>query len=222
MSNSKLASERSVWLKEYCKRTGAAKAKSDKQKGPIIMIVIPLMVGGVIGYLIYNGGLNDPQTASTIKILAIIGGAILVFALLLTALGKKKNVTSRTEENLNELLTTEAEVKAFDTQMSEEPLFKVGLDSLNYFAVNGDYFYERFSDLGNETYTFVRIKDIASLHYVVKIKGLEKEYIIDFRDGKGDVLLNGRLDSKSKFDTLKAGLDSVISGLESYEEDSGE
>ena len=218
MSNSNLASEKSVWLKEYVKRAGGAKAKSDKQKGPILMTVIPLMLGGVVGYLIYNGGLNDPQTASTIKILACIAGAILVLGLILIALSKKKNVTSRTEECLNELLTTEAEVKSFDVQMSEEPLFKVGLDSLNYFAANGDYFYERFSALGNETYTFVRIKDIASLHYVVKIKGLEKEYIIDFRDNKGDVLLNGRLDSSKKFNALKEGLSKVLSDLESVEE----
>ncbi|MCR5615393.1 MAG: hypothetical protein K6F45_04435 [Saccharofermentans sp.] len=175
-----------------------------------------------MGYLIYNGGLNDPQTMNTIKILSIIAGAILVFGFILIALGKKKNVTSTTEDSLNALLGTADEVKAFDTQMSDEPLFKVGVDSNNYFAATRDYFYNRYPALGNETYCFAKNKDIASVHYIVKIKGLEKEYIIDFRNGSGDVLMSGRLDSKGKFDKLMEGLGSVISGLESVEESDGE
>ena len=65
-----LASENSVWLKEYVKRVSGAKAKSDKSKGPIILIVIPLLLAAGIGFAIYNGGLNDPQTLNTIKILS--------------------------------------------------------------------------------------------------------------------------------------------------------
>ena len=47
-----LASENSVWLKEYVKRVSGAKAKSDKQKGPIILIVIPVLIGVFIAFTI--------------------------------------------------------------------------------------------------------------------------------------------------------------------------
>ena len=81
MSN--LASENSVWLKEYVKRTSSAKAKSDKKKGPVFLIVIPCVFAAIIGLMIYNGGLNDPQAFNTIKILGIIAGAVIGSRILL-------------------------------------------------------------------------------------------------------------------------------------------
>ena len=84
-----LASENSVWLKEYVKRVSGAKAKSDKSKGPIILIVIPLLLAAGIGFAIYNGGLNDPQTLNTIKILSCIAGGILVLGIITSPQGQR-------------------------------------------------------------------------------------------------------------------------------------
>lgn len=218
MSN--LASENSVWLKEYVKRTSSAKAKSDKKKGPVFLIVIPCVFAAIIGLMIYNGGLNDPQAFNTIKILGIIAGAILVLGIILIAAGKKKNVTTRTETNLNELLKSVDDVNAFDEQMSQEPLFVVKNDANNFFASTRDFFYERFSDMGNETYTFVKLKDIASVHYVIIKKGIEinHECIFDLRDVNGDVILNGRFDSTKKLEELTGYLGSAITVVEDPEQ----
>lgn len=219
-----LASENSVWLKEYVKRVSGAKAKSDKQKGPIILIVIPVLIGVFIGFTIYNGGLNDPQTLNTIKILGGIGGAILVLGLILIAVGKKKNVTTRTETNLNELLRSVDEVKAFDAQMAEEPVFVVANDANNCFAATKDYLYKKFSDLGNETYTFVRLKDIASLHFQLQLtKGaIGKDYILDFRDADNQVLLNGYVSGRAKLDQLAESMSYVLAGVRMVEDESSD
>lgn len=218
MANSNIASANSTWLKEYVKRTTGAKAKSDKNK-PIILIIIPVMLGAVVGFLISKGGLNDPQTIGTIKILSIIAGIILLFAILMIALGKKKNVTSETENSLNELLKTPEEVKAFDEQMAQSPVFVVK-DGANYcFAATKDYLYRKYSDMGNEAYCFARLKDIASLHYVsVKGTGLDKSYIVDLRDKDGNVLINGNISNTVNLNIFKEYLVSVIADLEEKED----
>ena len=210
MGKSKIATENSAWLQEYLKRTSGAKKKSNGNK-KIILIIIPLMLAVGIGAIIYNGGLNDPQFLNTIKILACIAGAILVLAIILIAAGSKKNVTSRTEDNLNELIRSSGEAKDFDKQMSVNPVFKVEIDELNYFASTRDYLYKRFSDMGNETYTFVRLKDIDSLHYsMAKVKGLKKEFYIDLRDGNGKVLMNGRVTSPAKLTSFQESIQSLV------------
>lgn len=214
-----LASENSVWLKEYVKRVSGAKAKSDKSKGPIILIVIPLLLAAGIGFAIYNGGLNDPQTLNTIKILSCIAGGILVLGIILIAVGKKKNVTTRTETNLNELLRSVDEVKAFDAQMASEPVFVVGNDKNNYFAATKDYLYKRFPDLGNETYTFVRLKDIASLHFQLTRGATDKDYLLDFRDEGGQVLLSGYVSGRDKLDQLAQGMSYVLAGVKMVEDE---
>ena len=213
-----LASENSVWLKEYVKRVSGAKAKSDKSKGPIILIVIPLLLAAAIGFMIYNGGLNDPQAISTIKILSCIAGGILVIGLILIAVSKKKNVTTRTETNLNELLRSVDEVKAFDAQMASEPVFQVGNDKNSYFAATKDYLYKRFPDLGNETYTFVRLKDIASLHFQLTRGATDKDFLLDFRDANGQVLLSGYVSGRDKLDQLAEGMSYALAGVKVVEE----
>lgn len=219
MGNSKIASENSAWLKEYLKRTSGAKKKSNGNK-KIILIIIPIMLAAVIGFMIYNGGLNDPQALNTIKILGIIAAVIFVFAIILIALGNKKNVTSRTEDCLNELIKTAEEAKDFDKQMAVNPVFKVEIDQLNYTAATRDYLYNRFSDMGNETYTFIRLKDIASLHYSpAKSKDiLKKEFYVDWRDSSGKVLMNGRVTSPAKLVSLQEGVQPLVPDIRFVQE----
>lgn len=219
MGNSKIASENSVWLKEYLKRTSGAKKKSNGNK-KIILIIIPIVLAALIGFMIYNGGLNDPQTMHTIKILGVIAAVIFVFAVIMIALGNKKNVTARTEDCLNELIKTADEAKDFDKQMAVKPIFKVEIDELNYTAATRDYLYNRFSDMGNETYTFIRLKDIASLHYSpAKSKDiLKKEFYVDWRDSSGKVLMNGRVTSPAKLVSLQEGVQPLVPDIRFVQE----
>ena len=213
-----LASENSKWLREYVKRTEAAHKKSGGNKW-IIFIIIPVMIAGFIGITIANGDLNDPQTMNTVKILGIVGGAILLLGILMIAKGGKKNVTSRTVDNLNELLTSPEEVSAFDEQMSAPPVLLVENKVNGSFGATKDYFFHRFSDMGNDTYEFCRLSDIGSFN----CKGgkgdmINRSYYVDIRDRSGNMLMHGSLESAKRVEMLNDGIRSLISEVKFAEE----
>lgn len=208
-----LASENSKWLKEYTQRVDKLRNKSNGNKW-LIPLIITIILGVFIGIMIANGGLNDPQKMGGIKILGVIAGVMLLVSIILIAKGKKKVASSRTADNLNELLQSVDEVKAFDAQMAQSPVFKVENSSDNYFFATRDFFGVRFSDMGDETYTFVHVRDIDSLHYqAIKGDGLKFEYLFDLRNAKGEVLLNGHLENTECLRSLEDGLQRVLSGL---------
>lgn len=208
---SKFASEHSVWLKEYTKRVKKAKAKSNGNK-KIIPIIIFLMAGGLDAYLIFaKDGLNDPQLQGPVKGIAIGAGIMLVLSILLIALGKKKDVTIRTTSNLNELLTSVEAVKDFDAQMQAAPVFKVEIDANACFFATKDYLVEKFPDLGNETYSFVRLSDIAEFHYCgIKKNGKVQSIAFDIRDRSGNVIMNGILYSMKEVNALCDGISQSV------------
>ncbi|MBR5418562.1 MAG: hypothetical protein IK109_11125 [Clostridiales bacterium] len=208
---SKFASEHSTWLKEYCKRVKKAKAKSNGNK-KIIPIIIFLMAGGLDAYLIFaKDGLNDPQLQGPVKGIAIGAGIMLLLSILLIALGKKKDVTIRTTSNLDELLTSVEAVKDFDEQMKAAPFFKVEIDANACFFATKDYLVEKFPDLGNETYSFVRLSDIAEFHYCgIKKNGKVQSIAFDIRDRSGNVIMNGILDSMRKVNALSDGISQCV------------
>jgi len=209
----KLASENSKWLKEYTQRVDKLRNKSNGNKW-LVPLIITIILGVFIGIMIANGGLNDPQKMGGIKILGVIAGVMLLVSIILIAKGKKKVASSRTADNLNELLQSVDEVKAFDAQMAQSPVFKVENSSNNYFFATRDFFGVRFSDMGDETYTFVHVRDIDSLHYqAIKGDGLKFEYLFDLRNAKGEVLLNGHLENTECLRSLEDGLQRVLSGL---------
>lgn len=220
MSN--LASENSSWLKSYAERVNKARGKSNGNKW-IIPVIMTIIMGGLIGLMIANGGLDDPERLSTIKLLGVIAGVMLLLSVILIAKGKKKKASLRTEDNLNELLTSKEEVAAFDAQMSSEPVFKVENSSNDCYFATKDYFGRKFSDMGDETYEFIHIRDIASIHYRgMKGSGIGRSYFMDLRDASGNVLMNGMVANRSRLDSLKEDLSKVISDTRFVEEGSGE
>ena len=214
------ASENSKWLKSYTQRVNQAKSKSNGNKF-IIPLVITILIGGFIGLTIANGGLEDPQKLNTIKILGAIGGVMLVLSILLIALGKKKVVPdTTTTDNLNELLGSAEEVCNFDSQMSVEPVFVIEnkIMNANVFATR-DYLGQKYSKLGNETYFFIRLKDIDSMHYVpTKGNGVHKAYVVDWRDANGKVLTNATIENRSKLEELQDKLQSLCPSVKIVEE----
>lgn len=208
---SKFVSEHSTWLKEYCKRVKKAKTQSNGNK-KIIPIIIFLMAGGLDAYLIFaKDGLNDPQLQGPVKGIAIGAGIMLLLSILLIALGKKKDVTIRTTSNLDELLTSVEAVKDFDEQMKAPPVFKVEIDANACFFATKDYLVEKFPDLGNETYSFVRLSDIAEFHYCgIKKNGKVQSIAFDIRDRSGNVIMNGILDSMRKVNALSDGISQCV------------
>ena len=203
---SKLASEQSVWLKEYRKRVYAAREKSGSKKF-IMPLMLLIMAGGLEAFLVFGkDGLNDPDLQGPVKGIAIVAGVMLLLVILLIALGKKQDVAKGTTDNLNQLLRTPEEVKEFDAQMGAAPAFKVENSKDEYIFATKDYFGSRFTYLGDLTYRFIKISDVTLLHAILYKKG---SCDVEFRNGNGDVLLTWVADDKSKVDELKAAMPSI-------------
>ena len=209
----KYASEGSTWLKSYAERVNKARGKSNGNKW-LVPVIFTIIMGGFVGIMIANGGLDDPQKQGVIKVMGCIAGVMLLLSILLIAKGKKIVASARTENNLNELLQSAEEVAAFDRQMSVAPLFTVQNSSNDCFFATADYFGRRFPHMGDETFEFVHLRDIVSIHYQ-RYKG---ECIFDLRDAGGKVIMNGILADFGKLEELKAGLAGVISGTQYVEE----
>lgn len=216
MSN--YASEGSKWLKEYSARVNQKRTKSNGNKW-LIPVIFTIIIGGLIGVMISQGALDDPQKMTGVKILGAIGGVMLLLSIILIATSKKKVASKRTEDNLNELLKSSEEVQAFDQQMAQKPIFSVDNPLGSSIFATKDYLGYKFSDMGDETYQFVHLRDIASMHYQgVKGTGLSRIYFFDLRDNDGKVLLNGTLDNRGKLEDLLDELKTSLSGADFVED----
>ena len=212
MSN--YASEESKWLKEYSARVNQKRAKSNGNKW-LIPVIFTIIIGGLIGVMIANGALEDPQKMNGVKILGGIGGFMLLLSIILIATSKKKVASNKTTLNLDALLSSSEEVKAFDQQMAQKPVFSVDNPLGSSIFATKDYLGYKYSDMGDESYFFVHLKDIASMHYQgVKGTGLSRSYIFDLRDNAGKVLMNGTLDNRGKLEDLIDELKTTLSSAE--------
>ncbi len=216
MSN--YASEGSKWLKEYSTRVNQKRTKSNGNKW-LIPVIFTIIIGGLIGVMISQGALDDPQKMTGVKILGAIGGVMLLLSIILIATSKKKVASNRTAVDLDELLKSAEEVQAFDQQMAQKPIFSVDNPLGSSIFATKDYLGYKFSDMGDETYQFVHLRDIASMHYLgVKGTGLSRSYIFDLRDNNGKVLMNGTLDNRGKLEDLLDELKTSLAGVDFVEE----
>ncbi|MCR5802692.1 MAG: hypothetical protein K6G47_00390 [Clostridia bacterium] len=216
MSN--YASEGSKWLKEYSARVNQKSNKSNGNKW-LMPLIITIILGGLIGIMIANGALDAPQKMNAIKILGAIGGVMLLLTIILIATSKKKVASNRTAVNLDELLKSSEEVQAFDQQMAQKPIFSVDNPLGSSIFATKDYLGYKFSDMGDESYQFIHLRDIASIHYQgIKGKGLSRIYFFDLRDNGGKVLLNGTLDNRGKLEDLLDELKTTLSSAEVVED----
>ncbi len=215
MSN--YASEGSKWLKDYSARVNKARNKSNGNKW-LVPVIFTIITGGFGGMMIANGALEDPQKAGGVKILGVVACVMLLLSVVLIAKGKKKVASGRTEDNLNALLTSADEVKAFDKQMSEKPVFFVDNAGVHGVFATKDYLVYKFSDMGDETYEFARLREIASIHYQgIKTAG-KWSYIFDLRNADDKVLLNGTMDDEGRMTALREGLADAIADLQFIED----
>ncbi len=216
MSN--YASQGSKWLKEYSAKVNQKRNKSNGNKW-LVPLIMTIILGGLVGFMIANGALDDPQKMNAIKILGAIAGVMLLLTIILIATSKKKVASNRTSENLDELLQSAEEVQAFDQQMAQKPVFSVDNPLGSSIFATKDYLGYKFSDMGDESYQFVHLRDIASMHYQgVKGTGLKRIYFFDLRDKAGKVLLNGTLDNRGKLEDLLDELKTSLSEAQFVED----
>ena len=193
----------SQWLKQYMKEVTEKRNQSNGNK-KIIFIILPLMVIGVFVLAVVNGQGPMAENLKSALVILPVFGAIMLFLLLMLLIGKKKDVTKQTCNSVKALLRSDAEVEAFDRQMSMAPLAELQVSRNVTMFLTEDYLGKKV-DLDNVTYAFVKRTDIA---YCKKSKAgrsagsLQASYFFDIRNERKEVIMNGLADSASLYNKL--------------------
>ena len=218
---STLASTNSTWFKKYEQEVqGKRQAGNGNKK--VIFIILPIMFVGFAGMALMNGGIADPRAKNALPVMLGIFVFLMIFVLLLTSKAKKIDAAKTTRENLDALLLTIEEVNRFDAQMSAAPLFEIVNDMGDSVFATSDYLGKKYKVNGDLTYRFVRMADIRSLHYKkTKSMGanpMSASFFIDWRDARGEILMNGSIDTGKKLEALMEEIRKTLPDIEMKQE----
>lgn len=188
----------SVWLKEYEKEVKGKRADSNSKK-KIILVIVPLMMLLFVGAALMNGGSNAAQAQNAVMPMVAVFAGIMIFVVIMLCIGKKKDVTKNTRDNVKELLRSDEEVDEFDRQMSAAPVKEIKINSTSTMFLTPDYVGEKSIAMGDLTYRFARRSDMVSYKYV-KTKSttanpLKAAYFFEIRNAQNKLLLGGLADT---------------------------
>ena len=153
----------STWLKNYEHEVNGKRQASNSKK-KVILIIVPLMMLLCLGLAAMNRNTPAAQNAAAqgqnaVMYIVPTFAVLMVFILIMLAVGKKKDVTKFTRENVKSLLRTDEEVDAFDQQMSETPIREVKINSTSTVFLTPDYVGQKgLSSTSDLTYAFMRRK----------------------------------------------------------------
>ena len=195
----------STWLKKYEEEVSGKRNKSMQSK-KIIFIIIPVMMLVFMGLAMMNGGSADVEATNAMMPMIAVFAAIMVFVLIMVSIGKKKDVTKTTRDNVNALLRNDMEVDAFDQQMSQAPLKEIKINDTCKVFMTQDYVGTSSIAMGDLTYFFVRREDIAyyrsSKTKSTTANPLKAAYFYDICDMNKKKMTGGLADTREQFEEL--------------------
>lgn len=196
----------STWLKQYEKEAKAKRGKSNDNK-KVILIIIPIMLLLFLGLAMVNGGAASSQGQNGMVFLVVIFAAIIIFAIIMMSIGKKKDVTKSTRENVLALLGSDSEVDSFDSQMSQAPIKEVSISTETTVFLTESYVGMKFVSMGDLNYRFIHREEIAFYDYSktasTTANPINAAFFFDIKNGQKKVILNGQVDSGSKMVELE-------------------
>ena len=196
----------SLWLKDYERETKSKRNDSNSKK-KIILIVIPVMMLLFLGAAMLGGNSSAAQGQSTIGYFLIIFIFLMAFAIVMIGVGKKKDVTKHTRENVMALLRSDAEVYMFDQQMSMPPIKEVKISSETTIFLTQDYIGKKYWNMGDLNYDFIHRRDVISYNYAKTASTtanlLNAAYFFDIRGIGNNVIMNGLADSGAQLAELE-------------------
>lgn len=196
----------SKWLKEYEKEVKDKREASNKNK-KVILIIIPIMMLLFVGAAMLNSDIATAQGQESIGFIAVIFIVIMIFAIVMISVGKKKDVTKKTRENVMSLLRGDEEVDSFDQQMSVVPIKEVKVSNTTTIFLTQDYIGKKYIDMGDFKYSFIHRNEIVSYNYAKTASTtgnpINAAFFFDIRDSKKKVIMNGLADSGSQLAELE-------------------
>lgn len=198
--------KQSIWLQNYEQEVNAKRKASNQNKKIIPIVIIVMMVLGLIAAM-SGGAMEDPQAQS--GMLGFIGVfvGIMLFAILMISIGKKKDVTKQTRDEVLALFHSDYDVDQFDQEMSAAPLKEITISSETTMFLTENYIGKKYMYCGDLHYSFIRKQDMASFHK--KKTGsttgnpVSAAYFFDIRNGEQKVIMNGLADSGKQLDAIE-------------------
>ena len=197
--------KQSVWLQNYEKEVQAKRVESN-QKKKVILIILPIMLLGMLIAAMANAPANDPQVQSGMLAMVGVFAGIMLFAILMISIGKKKDVTKQTRANVLALFHSDFDVELFDNEMSIPPLKEITISSENTMFLTENFIGQKYMSCGDLHYKFIRKQDVASFHRKktdsTTANPLRAAYFFDIRNSKNQVIMNGLADSGKQLDAI--------------------
>lgn len=197
--------KQSIWLQNYEKEVRAKRGKSNQNK-KVILIILPVMLLVMLMAAMAGAPTDDPQVQSGMLAMVGVFVGIMLFAILMISIGKKKDVTKQTRDNVLALFKTDFDVDLFDQEMSIAPLREITISSENTMFLTENYIGQKYMSGGDLHYKFIRKQDAASFHRKktgsTTGKPLSAAFFFDIRDSKQQVIMNGLADSGKQLDTI--------------------
>lgn len=195
----------SMWLQKYEAEVGG-KRKASNQNKKIILIIVPIMALVFIVPAIL-GGASTPEQKSGIIAMVAVFAAILLFAVIMMAKGKKKDVTKPTRENVQALFETDAEVEMFDQQMSMAPIGEIKINSTDNIFMTQDYVGLKSIAMGDLVYMFAKRDKIASIRTSrtgsTTANPMNASFFFDVVDKENKIVLRGLADTGKQLEAVK-------------------
>ena len=204
--------KKSTWLQAY-ETEVREKRNQSNQKKKVIFILLPVMLIFMFIAILSSSDLSNPEVRTSMMVMGGVFAFTLLFVIFIVSISKKKDVTKYTSQNLTKLLTSDEEVDLFDQQMATAPINEVTIASETTIFVTADYLGKKWMASGDLRYDFIRLSDIASLHY--KKTGsntanpLNAAFFFDIRNAGQNIILNGSVDSGKQLEAFIALLQDV-------------
>ena len=212
MENTSSRAAQSSWFRQYEQEVnGVRKQSNDKKK--IVLIIPILLIGGMIAMMIRNGA---PKGG--IYLLCGIGAFIIVMVLIGTRKSKATDAAAITRKDLDELFDSPETAEEFDRQMKEAPLFQVMNQKNDYVFATKDYLGMQFPYLGDATYRFIRLSDVASIHSYQSSPsrpGFPPHFDVEFCGPNRKPLMTWVADGQEKVDEIWEKLTNIKSDINS-------
>lgn len=214
MANTSGMAAQSVWFQRYEQEVnGAKKAAAGKKK---VLIIIPIMLFAIMFVMIKNGALENDQTKGGVFFMGALGAVMLLMIIILTSKAKNGDAATVTRKDLDTLLQSAQDVAEFDAQMQGNPLFQLENGPDEFIFATKDFIGTRFKFMGDTTWRFIRIRDIAVLHTVHGNSNNTDHCDVEFRDRNNQVLLTWVAKNEKKVEELKVLLQGLNLNLNAF------
>ena len=198
--------KQSIWLQNYENEIKEKRNKKNKNNKIVIPITMLVMLGLGTVSAISNGALDTAEGRMGMGMFAGIIIFIMLFSFLMSSIGKKKDVTAYTRNEVNALFQSDDDVDRFDQEMSCAPIKEIKINTTTTMFMTESYIGSKTTTGGTLNYSFIKKQDMASFHKKktgsTTANPINAAFFFDIRNSQQKVIMNGLADSGKQLDAI--------------------